>query len=189
MKKILITLLVAIAAWTGATAADNIDKEIVLGMNVASYNGPSFSSRIGFHAGVRFTLGLPRVTQGLYVNAAAMLSLRGGSADSVTFNPFYLDIPVHLGYRYAINNGVAIFGEAGPYVGVGLFGTTYGKSMFSDEVGLRRFDMGLGLRAGVEFRRKLVTSMGYDFGLTNVASEEGIKLKNHNYYISLGYKF
>ena len=189
MKKMMILLMVAMATIAGARAADGIDKEIVAGMNVSSFNGTAFSSRIGFHAGLRVNVGLPRVSQGLYVNGAALFSLRGASADSTTFNPFYLDIPVHLGYKYAFSDDVAVFGESGPYVGIGLFGTTDGKSVFGDANGLKRFEVGLGVRAGVEMKRKLVVSMGYDGGLTDIIKDSDVSTKDHNFYISLGYKF
>lgn len=190
MKKIIVLLMVAMAALTSAQAAGgNVDKEVVAGMNVSSLNGDGFSSRIGFHAGLRITVGAPRVTEGLYVNGAALLSLRGASAEGLTFNPFYLDIPVHLGYKYAFSDDVAVFGECGPFVAIGLFGKTEGMSVFNDANGLKRFEAGLGVRAGVELNRRYVISMGYDGGLTDVIKDSDVNTKDHNFYISLGYKF
>lgn len=184
MKKILITIVVALSALISNARSD---AEVVAGMNVATFDNSAASSRIGFHAGVRINFGIPSTSQGLYANAAALLSLRGAQASNITFNPFYLDVPIHLGYKYAVSENVGIFGEFGPYVAVGLFGSTEGEDVFGDHIGMKRFDAGLGLRAGVEFNRKVNASLGYDFGLVDVTSET--KLKNRNFYISLGYKF
>ena len=188
MKKFFSTLIVAIAALSmGFTAqAEAPQWEIVAGMNVANLDASGASSRIGFHAGLRTTIGIPSVSNGFYANAAALLSLKGFKAAGITANPYYLDIPVHFGYKYAINETLALFGELGPYFGIGLFGKTDGEDVFGDD-GYKRFDFGLGLRAGIEFNQKVPVSIGYDFGVLDVA--DGISAKNRNLMLSIGYKF
>ena len=70
--------------------------------------------------------------------------------------------------KYAVNDDFALFGSAGPYIAVGLFGKAKAKvdgdlvdlvefggnsaseDIFGDD-GFKRFDFGLGLKAGVEF--------------------------------------
>lgn len=188
MKKVLLLLMMTLAALANVNAASvETDGEIVAGMNVAYYDLSNCSSRIGFHAGFRVNFGLPSVHQGLYANGAVLLSLRGSKIGNMTLNPFYMDVPIHLGYRYRVSDDVALLGEFGPYVGIGLFGKTKGIDVFSAEGGLRRFDVGLGLRIGAEFNHKVSTSLGYDFGLNDIAKD--VKAKNRNFYISLGYKF
>ena len=49
-----------------------------------------------------------------------LLSLKGMKVEKYTFNPFYLEIPVHIGYKYPITRSVAILGEFGPYFGIGF---------------------------------------------------------------------
>jgi hypothetical protein len=58
--------------------------------------------------------------------------------------------------------------------------------MFGDE-GFKRFDFGLGLRAGLEFNNKIPVSTGYDFGVLDVFDE--VSAKTRNLTISVGYKF
>ncbi len=188
MKKIYSILMVVVAALSMSfTANAEAPKwEVAAGMNVANLDASGASSRIGFHAGLRTTFGIPSADHGFYVNAAALLSLKGCKAGGFTLNPYYLDIPVHAGYKYAINESVAIFGEFGPYFGVGLFGKTDGEDMFGDE-GFKRFDFGLGLRAGLEFNNKIPVSIGYDFGVLDVFDE--VSAKTRNLTISIGYKF
>lgn len=188
MKKFYSILMVAVAAlsMSFSAQAEAPKWEIVAGMNVANIDASGASSRIGFHAGIRTTIGIPNVSNGFYANAGALLSLKGFKAGGITLNPYYLEIPVHFGYKYAVNETLALFGEFGPYFGIGLFGKTDGEDVFCDG-GYKRFDLGLGLRAGLEFNQKVPVSIGYDFGVLDVA--EGVSAKNRNLTISVGYKF
>ena len=67
-----------------------------------------------------------------------------------------------------------------------LGGNSMSEDIFGDD-GLKRFDFGLGLKAGVEFRKKYQVAISYDFGLVEVIKEVG--MKNRNLMISLGYMF
>ena len=160
--------------------------EAVAGLNFSTINRSGVNFRPGFHAGIRGTMEIPTVTDGFYVNAAAMFSLRGFKADSVTFNPFYLDIPIHAGYKYEMDERFTVFAEAGPYLGVGLFGKAGGFNLFSDEVGYHRVDLGLGLHLGAEFNKRFAVSLGGDFGFLNVA--DGIHSKPRNIRVTVGYR-
>ena len=138
---------------------------------------------------------------------AALLSLKGaqinGNDASLKFNPYYLEIPIHMGYKYAINDNFAIFGNFGPYFAVGLFGKMKATGYLIDEVegltsihdsakvfgnnAMKRFDFGLGLKAGVEFFQKYQVSIGYDWGLLDNIEDSGNK--NRNLMLSVGYFF
>ena len=98
-----------------------LDLCLVVGMFLTG-----FDSKIGFHAGVKAEVGLPQISEGVYLDMGALLTLKGakidgGSAASIKFNPYYLEIPVHIGYKYAVNENFAIFGNAGPYLAIGPF--------------------------------------------------------------------
>ena len=186
MKKLFVMIVAVATMMSFSAQAEAPQWELVAGMNVANIDASGASSRIGFHAGIRTTFGIPSVNHGFYANAAALLSLKGFKAAGITLNPYYLDIPVHFGYKYGINESLALFGEFGPYFGVGLFGQTDGEDVF-DDGGFKRFDFGLGLRAGLEFNQKVPVSIGYDFGVLDVA--DGVSAKNRNLTLSIGYKF
>ena len=150
---------------------------------------------------------LPQIAQGVYLDMAALLSLKGaqinGNDASLKFNPYYLEIPIHMGYKYAINDNFAIFGNFGPYFAVGLFGKMKATGYLIDEVegltsihdsakvfgsnAMKRFDFGLGLKAGVEFFQKYQVSIGYDWGLLDNIEDSGNK--NRNLMLSVGYFF
>lgn len=209
MKKILVLFVLTAIAMVSVNAQDNLKWGVMAGMNVSKYTFTGFDNRVGFHAGVKAELGLSQEASGAYMDFAALLTLKGakidgGSIATVKFNPYYLEIPVHVGYKYAVNEDFALFGSVGPYLAVGLFGkaklkvdgdiadiaelgdNSMSEDIFGDD-GLKRFDFGLGLKAGVEFSKKYQIAISYDFGLVEVAKDLG--MKNRNLMISLGYMF
>ena len=209
MKKVLLFFALVAISVVSINAQDNLKWGVMAGMNVSKYTITGFGSRIGFHAGVKAELGLSQEASGAYMDFAALLTLKGakidgGSIASIKFNPYYLEVPVHVGYKYAVNDDFALFGSVGPYIAVGLFGKAKAKvdgniadlgelgtnsaseNIFGDD-GLKRFDFGLGLKAGVEFSKKYQVAISYDFGLVEVAKDLG--MKNRNLMLSLGYMF
>ena len=209
MKKILVLFVLTAIAMVSVNAQDNLKWGVMAGMNVSKYTFTGFDNRVGFHAGVKAELGLSQEASGAYMDFAALLTLKGakidgGSLASIKFNPYYLEVPVRVGYKYAVNDDFSLFGSVGPYMAVGLFGKAKlkvdvdiadiaelgGNSMSEDifgDDGLKRFDFGLGLKAGVEFSKKYQVAISYDFGLVEVIKEVG--MKNRNLMISLGYMF
>ena len=209
MKKILVLFALTAIAMVSVNAQDNLKWGVMAGMNVSKYTFTGFDNRVGFHAGVKAELGLSQEASGAYMDFAALLTLKGakidgGSLASIKFNPYYLEVPVRVGYKYAVNDYFSLFGSVSPYMAVGLFGKAKlkvdgdiadiaelgGNSMSEDifgDDGLKRFDFGLGLKAGVEFSKKYQVAISYDFGLVEVIKEVG--MKNRNLMISLGYMF
>lgn len=183
-KKLILCALALFIAW-GVSAQKPVRYGVMAGMNVSSIT--DLDSKIGFHAGAKAEIGLPQVTNGLYLDAGALLSLKGAKNGDVKFHAYYLEVPVHLGYKYELNDDFALFGNAGPYIGIGLFGKTGDIKTFSDAL-LKRFDFGLGLKAGFELKKKYQVAVGYDFGLLNVAQGDG-DAKNGNFMFSLAYMF
>lgn len=197
MKKVFFMVLGIFCMISQPMVAQNSEVEITAGLNLSSMS--EYDSKIGFHAGVRLSKGF---SSGAYINGAALLSLKGCEKDlgellDVTFNAYYLDIPVHLGYKYAFNESVSVFGEFGPYFAFGLFGKAKLSLMgdeikvdtFSDDGGVKRFDFGLGLRVGVEINNRVPISIGYDFGLVNVAKDTDDAIRSSNITLGIGYKF
>lgn len=209
MKKVLLFFALVAISVVSINAQDNLKWGVMAGMNVSKYTITGFDNRIGFHAGVKAELGLSQEASGAYMDFAALLTLKGakidaGSLASFKMNPYYLEVPVHIGYKYAVNDDFALFGSAGPYIAVGLFGKAkakvdgdlvdlgeFGGNSMSEDIfgddGLKRFDFGLGLKAGVEFSKKYQVAISYDFGLVEVAKDLG--MKNRNLMLSLGYMF
>ena len=210
MKKFLPLFLVALLC-SARVSAQELRYGITGSMNVANYAmevcGVSFEpvSRIGFRAGFRMEMDAPFIYDGFYFGGEVALSAKGSKFSttlsdetvSVTSRPYYLEIPIHIGYRYMLGSGkVGLFGSFGPYFGVGLFGTnkvvagaveTTPDTFNSDD--LKRFDFGVGLRAGVCMFKHYQIYLGYDWGLINVAQADNSKLNNRNFYVGAAYMF
>lgn len=200
MKKLLSFLVIALIG-INSVKAQTLSGEVVAGLNIADVS--KLDSRIGFHVGVVGSYGFSNEFNGAYANAGALISLKGGQLDygsilKANLDAYYLEIPIHIGYKHSLSENFAIFGEFGPYIGIGLFGKSKieseGESIsvdtFSEDGGVKRFDMGLGFKLGVEINKLIPISVGYDFGLANINNDnDGGSIKNSNLTISIGYKF
>lgn len=210
MRKLLPLLSFALLL-SATVSAQGIRYGITGGMNVGNYaiesESSSFTSdsRIGFRAGFRMEIGAPFIYDGFYFLGEVLLSSKGSKLTtsiedtrvSMTSRPYYLEIPLHIGYHYAFkNSSFGIFGSFGPYFGVGLFGTdkvTVGEvsskpDTFSSD-NMKRFDFGLGLRAGVSMFEHYRIYVGYDWGLVNIAQDSEDKVNNRNFYVGAAYMF
>lgn len=210
MKKFFSIFTFAILA-VATSSAQSIRYGITGAMNVSSYaveiGGISYNpeSRLGFNAGFRMELDAPFIYQGFYFDMEALLSSRGATIESIdeenyvsnTLRPYYLEIPIHIGYRYDVGKNLGVFASFGPYFGVGLFGTNkllYGTQSSKPDTfgsnGVKRCDFGLGLRGGVELFGHYRLFMGYDWGLIDIAKNfDGGTVNNRNFYIGACYMF
>ena len=192
-------------------AAEPLKYGIVGGMNVSNYSSSLFSSKIGFHIGGKCEMDLSQLLKGTYVEGGILLSLKGAKLDwgelgKMSMNPYYLEFPISMVYKYSVNKDMKISGKLGPYFGYGLFGKQkWSEGAFSDsgsadlfkgEEGIKRFDTGIGLFIGAEFQDKYQIYIGNEWGLTSINkdnSSEGIdlanNLKNKNFTIALSYLF
>ena len=163
MKKIFSLLFIAIIG-INSVNAQTLSGEVVAGLNIADVS--ELDSRIGFHVGVVGCYGFSNEFNGAYANAGALISLKGGQLDygsllKANLDAYYLEIPIHIGYKHALNENFSIFGEFGPYIGLGLFGKSKieseGESIsvdtFSEDGGVKRFDIGLGFKLGAEINK------------------------------------
>ncbi len=165
----------------------------------------------GFRAGAIAELDLSKV-ENLYVSAGAILSLEGYSENlfgltKVTASPYFLNIPVHVGYKYSVTNDFKIFGEAGPFLGLGLFGKvkeTYedfddyfydedydieeSYDAFDDEDGMKRLQAGVGIKVGVTIKSKYKVYFGYDWNLVTPFADDS-DTKHVNSFIGISYVF
>lgn len=121
--------------------------------------------------------------------------------------PYYLNIPIHAGYKMALSDNMDISLSAGPYFGIGLWGKGTTDIAIKGDVpagvdvkpgkynvdnafkngDMRRFEIGVGVKAGLEFMEHYRLSVGYDIQLNSM-------MKNDGYYnqvvsVSVGYTF
>jgi hypothetical protein len=192
-----------------------------VGFNMNKVGG--LHSRTGATLGVAGEIGLPVVTKGLYIDWGAALSTHGWTSDwyvdpantnartQYDAVPFYLSIPIHIGYKISIYEDMSFFGTVGPYFAFGLWGkmksttetttigadgktevkTSFGTAadnVFADHQAAR-FDIGLGIKVGVEFIQHIQIAASYDFGLKNTMSVHPLGGKNKTFRLSYTYLF
>jgi hypothetical protein len=168
MKKfysMVIAAIMAVFSFSAQAEAPYLDAFAGLNFTTIDHSGVNY--RVGVHLGIRGTLDMPSVAKGFYTNAAAMFTYTGFKLDSINYSPVSLVFPIHAGYKYELDLKKNLFIEAGPYFSIGLFGKSEGRNVFSKEVGYKRFDAGLGLRAGLDLNEKWIFSVGGDFGFIN----------------------
>lgn len=126
----------------------------------------------------------------------------------------YLQIPLHLGYKFNVTDMFRIAPHVGPYIAYGVGGrievgdyvqiegqpemitVNQFTQMFPGfrrvgqtfgDYGFEKFDYGLGVGLYFEYD-KVGLGVNYDFGLRNV-SKSNEKIKIRSGFITLGYKF
>lgn len=216
MKKVILLLCAIISAASLHGQAQTQNVEIEAGANFSDYS--RMDTRLGFHVGVRFIKDLSSLVDGVYINVGSIFSMKGAEESGyigdetdplayyaiVEADSYCLDIPIHLGYKFAFNQKAALFLEFGPYFSYGLFGkfradlkdmhsgeiAIFKEDTFSKEGGVKRFDFGLGFRCGIEICNRVPISIAHDFGLVDVSREDlGYSVKTSNLMLSIGCKF
>ncbi|MCQ2148249.1 MAG: PorT family protein [Bacteroidales bacterium] len=200
MKKIL--LIAATMLCMAFSASAQFHAELTGGLNAARMTSSSASTinlrnRAGYHAGIRAEVAFGNFAKGMYLNAAALWTEKGG-AFKQTYTANYIEVPVHIGYSVeAINEKAAIFFEAGPYFGFGMKGNIvaeseypdlYSGDFFSDDQ-FKKKDIGGGVRLGLRIFTHYCFYAGYDVSMTNIAQSADDKWHFHNTYLGVAYRF
>ncbi|MCM1452307.1 MAG: porin family protein [Clostridium sp.] len=170
MKKILMLVVLAIAAITAnAQVEAGFRQGVRVNLGASNIAGEgdkmTFGYGLGWVAEYNFS---PK----FYVQSGLGLENIAHKEDGIsgTINGYYLQLPIHAGYRFELGETNSLFVQAGPTLGVGLFGSdieyTGGKIGYFDFA--KRFDLGLGGRIGVEFS-KFQVSVGANYGVLEAA--------------------
>ena len=111
------------------------------------------------------------------------------------FTFHYLELPIFALYHYQLSETGGLYGGLGPYFAYGLGGKMksqdFSESVFGkDHGGYKRFDAGLGFKAGYEFKSGLYADITYQLGLANlVYAEADVKSHMRCSSLSIGYVF
>ena len=237
MKKIFALALAAIMCASSAKALEYIPEsgftvQGLFGMNISNFRQPNSlvdaltDPKAGFNLGVRGEYMLPSC-YGVFVNLGVNYTMKGAKMDvaaslpedyscTVKFRPCYIEIPLHVGYRFNVLDNLGVFADFGPYFAIGVNGKEktefegdavedYSKKFFRNSkmiLGeIQRYDFGLGFRVGAEYANHHSLNFSFDWGLTDMYrdsyrreffKEHGFelgKLKNFNAGITYGYRF
>ena len=237
MKKIFALALAAIMCASSAKALEYIPEsgftvQGLFGMNISNFRHPNSlvdgltDPKAGFNLGIRGEYMLPSC-YGVFVNLGVNYTMKGAKMDvaaslpddyscTVKFRPCYIEIPLHVGYRFNVLDNLGIFADFGPYFAIGVNGKEkfefdgdavedYSKKFFRNSkmiLGeIQRYDFGLGFRVGAEYANHHSLNFSFDWGLTDMYRDsyrreffekngfELGKLKNFNAGITYGYRF
>lgn len=201
-------LMLAVIGMCCTAKAQESSWGLRLGPNFATFSekvdegsATDYKYKVGYRIGVIGDLGLSEnfyIQPGLYFNSIG--AIQEIDYRDVTVNLGYLQLPVLASYRIALNNSTKLHLNAGPYIAYGISGkikyegekvNAFGTG--DDEGGLKRFDAGLSFGLGVSVN-KFYWGVGYDLGLTELFDEDaweldGVKTKNRNIFVTLGYNF
>ena len=147
------------------------------------------------------------ILQQYYLRVALGVANKGSvvteDALTTTNKIFYYQLSPTIVRKYSIPTLGKIIGGFGFYVASGDHGTlnyetpnsnTSDKISFGNENDYKRLDAGLSLLTGLELNNHLVFSLGYNFGVTNIASQTlkdtGTKsIYNREFTVGLGFVF
>lgn len=164
------------------------------GMNIAnmSGDGESADAIMGYNVGIAFDRSIG--TSGMFWGMGLQLATKGwkyGEEDyEEKLNAHKLEIPLNLGYKYQVNDDLAIDARVGGFANFDVFGKLKYKEDGEEEsvnIGdldeYDRFSAGIQFGVGVWYQ-KLNLNITYQNGLVK-ANE----MKERNWMISLGYAF
>ena len=217
MKKIKLSLVLALLSMCTLVSAQSASLIIKGGLNMSNFYGNNLSDKNvkpGFHVGVGADLEFLHnvsLQTGLFYSAkGAKYTYYSKLTEDVEFNVSanYIQLPIHLAYKIDVKPGTKLVFHAGPYLSYGIGGKKnidnfrgdleqlFGEqevNTFDKDHGLKRFDTGVGIGVGVEFGI-ITVDLGWDIGLTDLARENKAlvaqkSIKTQSAYLSLGYKF
>lgn len=206
MKKMKTLVLAALLiCGVGSTYAQNREKvrlgvEAGMTVNTIKNSYDDADRKVGFDAGLRVEVNF---TDNIYLGTGLQYMMKGvktsGEGWESKVNTGYLQIPIHVGYRYDFNETIGIFGEFGPFLAIGVNGQKKYESgrqskdydVFGDpdEGYAKRFDMGLGLHVGCEIIQHWQVALGYDWGLIDMYKGPGDKVRNGSLRLGVAYMF
>lgn len=183
MKKLIVAV---VALFIGTTAfSQSIDLGIKAGANFANITDASgLSNKTGFQAGV---FGGIKFSDKLGIQADLLYSQQGAEFDGGEFDLSYVNVPIVI--KYYLFQGLNL--QAGPQFGF-VVDDKITYKVFGEVVEKTKaeaFDLTAVVGAGYDFPFGIRFDARYNFGLTDVAKEEGVKGKNSVFSLALGYSF
>lgn len=157
-----------------------------LGMSNVCFNKEGIKNKMAFSYGAHW-IAEYNFNPDIYLRSGLGIENIAYKGDwvSKTLSSLYLELPIHVGHHFELNETSSIFVQAGPTLGFGLTGTKIewegaGTTDYFGDGFAKRFNLALGARAGVEFG-KIQLSLGANYGLTKVYEAGG-----HTLSVNLG---
>lgn len=185
------------------------------GTNFANFSGKGAEGTdvfIGFNAGIFIEYTLP---SNFYFHSGVEFTMKGAKYEyseriknnayryEYTYNPMYIQLPIHAGYKGYFNDNISLGVHLGPYLAYGVGGNIK-KEVFRNQSLIeskqfdffgskadgrsQAFDMGIGAGLDLDIY-KFRIGVGYDMGLIDFGRDSEYPIRNQNIYAILGYKF
>lgn len=206
MKKLLV---IALALFVGAQAHAQLvaDGGYAHAMESIKYQNGNIDfkhtgSLDGLYLGARYLISLDNLVNGLAVAPGANLSYLFGKYwdyENCKVRELAINVPAQAMYAYDFGNDFKVFGLAGPIFQLGLShkakdsnsGTQYDLYNKDNHLGFARnaFNIYIGLAAGIQVADMIQVSVGFDFGLLNLAYTDHYRMGRNVLKIGVGYMF
>ena len=125
---------------------------------------------------------------------AVEIANKGANVDEIegSIDMLYIQVPIHVAYRFNLSNNLKLGINVGPYVAYGIAGSDLlwddgsVTNVFDGDNGYDRFDIGVGLGVNLDFN-KFVVGVDYTRGLEKL--DPNFKQFNQTIGVVFGYKF
>ena len=195
MKKIITLAAVLFAAIISVNSFAQIRWSATAGFGQATLSYKSGGITVsgtdnGIYAGVLGEMPLEGV-QNLGIEGGVIYSWFMDKKEGIKENIHLLNVPVKAKYSFPLNNEFGFFALAGPTFALGLSATNKenGATLDLFEDYLKRFDIKLGIGAGVCYNDLIEFRVGYDWSLLNISQVSSTTGHLNYLHIGLAYKF
>jgi opacity protein-like surface antigen len=181
---------------------------VIAGLNVASLSGDSTTtnSATNFLGGVYGEFG---IQDGFYFAPQLRYNEQGGkvvaasgtTAVEAELSLKYLEIPLYVKYKYALDHGIAAFAFAGPNVGFKVGSSETARAVIGGQTFERTtsigspnalnlsLDAGIGAEYALNDKVNVNLSGAYSWGLTNVYDNASFKTRAFQLYAGVSYLY
>jgi len=194
--KVKAVLLVAFAFVAMSVNGQDLKFGAKAGLNVSSFGGDDADakSKMGFHLGGFAQYG---VNDALFIQPELLFSFEGAKdkgGDNLVTSLTYLNVPVMVGYKIGAIKGLYV--EAGPQLGFLLgakydgeseFDTGFGTLKIKDQFKSTNFSLNLG--GGYAINDNISLGLRYCIGLSSIADDSDVSVKQNNFQLSFAYTF
>lgn len=200
-SKILFFTLLLISL--NAIASNAVRFGIIGGENKSTFKrGYSGGNLSGFY--IRSTSEIPLFTNNIYSNSSTLISIK--SDKNLESNALYIDIPLFLKYKCSLSKKKSVFISGCPILSYVIGGTypTDESSAYYNIISLydntdvlfkdlyyllNRFDLAIGINAGIELSKHYQFSTRYDFSIIDISHNSYYTIHGKNFKLSLAYFF
>ena len=204
-KKITLVLLAAVLTASSALAQE-LGLGIQAGLNYADFYGlhsPESTKKPGIQLGVVIG-GDQRMWGNFSVQTGLLFVQQGAKGDELferkvtsgmTLN--YLRIPINLRYHIDFGNSMGLYLQAGCYYGYALSGRvkvinrdgSESRKIDFNESNMNRWDMGVGLGAGLKVMDNINIGISKDWGIVSLIKSQGVTylFANTNFALTATY--